>query len=73
MRDHVQLAPFRKASRSNGAAEACVEVAPGHRVTEGHRIIGVRDSKNRSVDPLVFDATIWNAFTKQVKAEQFDL
>ncbi|QIZ39089.1 DUF397 domain-containing protein [Saccharopolyspora sp. ASAGF58] len=58
---------FRKSSYSGGASGTCVEVAsnvPGVRA--------VRDSKNPSGTPLIFDPDKFTAFVGSVKAGRFD-
>ncbi|MGH3588000.1 MAG: DUF397 domain-containing protein [Pseudonocardia sp.] len=58
---------WHKSSYSNGAAE-CVEVAE---LPDGGRV--VRDTKDRGEGPvLVFTPAEWVAFTKGVKAGEFD-
>ena len=57
---------YRKSSYSPDAG-SCVEIAMRDDV------IAVRDSKDRSVSPLVFDRREWQAFIAGVKAGEFDL
>lgn len=57
-------AAWHKSSRSN--MNGCVEVAfIGERVA-------VRDSKNRSAPPLIFNRNEWEAFLGGVRNGEFD-
>jgi hypothetical protein len=56
---------WRRSSRST--SENCVEVA--NLVLQ----IGVRDSKDPEGPALSFDAGVWRAFTRRVKAGAHDL
>jgi hypothetical protein len=57
---------WRKAARSTGSGQDCVEVAqvPG--------LIGVRDSKHPTSPALAIDAVAWRAFTVRVKTGDLD-
>jgi len=57
---------FRTSSFSGGDAGTCVEVA--HR----EDVVAVRDSKDLDGPVLLFSAAEWAAFTKGVKAGEFD-
>ncbi|MQA87624.1 MAG: DUF397 domain-containing protein [Streptosporangiales bacterium] len=57
---------WRKSDRS--ATHNCVEVAPLPR-----RLIGVRDSKNKTGSILVFTSAEWSAFVNDVKNGSFDV
>lgn len=52
---------FRKSSYSTGTGQNCVEVA---RTPTG---VAVRDSQNRKLGHLAFDATEWHTFLKEIK------
>jgi hypothetical protein len=62
-------AVWRKSSRSSGDGNGnCVEVAIGRNA------IGVRDTKDRGVGPiLTFTPAEWDAFVGTAKAGKFDL
>ncbi|EQD86097.1 DUF397 domain-containing protein [Saccharopolyspora erythraea] len=59
------LTGWRTSTRS-AQQGACVEVggAPG--------LAGVRDTKDRNGDTLVFNRAVWEHFLMGVKAERFD-
>jgi hypothetical protein len=57
----LSRARWRKSSRSGETGDNCVELA----TVDG--LIAVRDSKNASQPPLIFDAAAWTTFTNQVK------
>jgi hypothetical protein len=67
MTDRIDPATWRKSTRSNGSADACVEVG------RGHGVVGVRDTKDRTIGPLVVAAANWAKFAERIKAGQFDL
>ncbi|MEV1285917.1 DUF397 domain-containing protein [Micromonospora sp. NPDC049679] len=53
---------WRKSTRSNANGGNCVEVAdnlPG--------LVGVRDSKDPTGSPLIFERDAWRAFVRAVK------
>lgn len=56
---------YRTSSRCS--AGGCVEVAP---LPDGGAV--VRDTKDRTRDPLMFDAQEWAAFISGVKNGEFD-
>jgi hypothetical protein len=56
---------WRKASYSNGGANACIEVADTDKIL-------VRDTTDRSGPVLAFSASAWQAFTAKVKASLAD-
>lgn len=56
----TDLTNWRKASYSNGGANACVEVANTNHVM-------VRDTTDRNGPVLSFSAAAWAAFTTRVK------
>jgi hypothetical protein len=58
-------APWRKSTRS--AANGCVEVA----FVDGQ--VGVRDSKDRQGNVLIFAAREWEAFLVGVREGEFEL
>ncbi len=63
----VAGARWRKSSFSGGNGEGCVEVAflPGSQVA-------VRDTKDRSLPPLIYTPAEWDAFVAGVRAGEFD-
>jgi Domain of unknown function (DUF397) len=56
---------WRKASYSNGGANACIEVANNDHVM-------VRDSKDKDGARLAFTTSAWKAFTAKVKRSLTD-
>ena len=58
---------WRKASRSSGGGNECVEVATKSRV------VAVRDSKNPAGPKLVFAKASVAAFVEGIKAGRYDL
>lgn len=62
----VSCAQWRKARRSQGGGNACVEVAP----VKG--VIAVRDSKDPDGGHLAFGKQEWSAFFAQVKDGKLD-
>ena len=62
----LKSAVWRKSRQSNGEGN-CVEVA------FVDDIIAVRDSKNRSKEPLIFTKNEWKAFLGGVRQSEFDL
>lgn len=60
---------WRTSSYTNGGG-ACVEV--GDNLAEAHKVVFVRDSKNRSGPALRFTVTEWAAFVAEAKVGQFD-
>ncbi|TDB86036.1 DUF397 domain-containing protein [Actinomadura sp. KC216] len=58
---------WRKSSRSDHHGGECVEIA------EFAATVGVRDSKNPDGPSLAFGHAAWRAFTRRVKASEFDL
>lgn len=56
---------FRRSSRCTGGG--CVEVAP---LPDGGAV--VRDTKDRSREPLIFDGQEWADFISGVKNGEFD-
>jgi hypothetical protein len=67
MSDRIDPVTWRKSRRSNGGNDACVEVG------RGHDVVGVRDSKDRQIGPLMFDRATWAKFADKVKAGQYGL
>ena len=67
MSANLSRAEWRKSSRSNGSGGACVEVA------SIGTAIAVRDSKNPDGAKLIIGASMWQTFTRRVKAGGFDL
>ncbi|MGH3392117.1 MAG: DUF397 domain-containing protein [Actinomadura sp.] len=63
----MEVAQWRKSSRSDDTGGACVEIA------RMDPAIAVRDSKNPGGPNLAFAATDWRAFTHRVKAGNHDL
>ncbi|MBV9448154.1 MAG: DUF397 domain-containing protein [Streptosporangiaceae bacterium] len=57
---------WRKSSFSGSGGTSCVEVA------QAGRMIAVRDSKNPGEAVLTFTEPEWKAFTRAVKASEFD-
>ncbi len=67
MNQHDKFTNWRKSSLSNGGTD-CVEVSESDNGT-----IGVRDSKLGDASAILeFTASEWLAFTKGVKAGEFD-
>jgi len=67
------LVVWRTSSRStqNGS---CVEVATVPASKEGsHRVVAVRDSKDRQGPVLTFTPAEWRAFVVGVRSGEFDL
>ncbi len=62
----IDESAWRKSLRSNASGN-CVEVAQ----TTG--FIAVRDSKNKSQQPLVFTKDEWRAFLHGVKQQEFEV
>jgi uncharacterized protein DUF397 len=60
---------WHKARASGGSTGNCVEVCGGR---DGHRVIGVRDTKNRGGGTLMFDHQTWDEFIRAVKAGTHD-
>ncbi|HEX6472956.1 MAG TPA: DUF397 domain-containing protein [Streptosporangiaceae bacterium] len=60
-------ATWRKAGRSSGGGNECVEVAAVRRV------IAVRDSKNPTGAALAVPHEQWRSFTERVKSGRYDL
>lgn len=63
----LSAAVWKKSSRSGSNGGQCVEVAanlPG--------VVAVRDSKDRGGPALLFTPAQWRAFTKGLKAGEFD-
>jgi hypothetical protein len=67
MTDRIDPSTWPIYARSNGSGSACVEAG------RGHDVVGVRDSKDRTIGPLVFGKMTWASFVQQVKAGQYDL
>ena len=67
MIDRIDPSTWRKSTRSNGSGSACVEAG------RGHDVVGVRDSKDRAIGPLLFSKTTWAGFAQQIKAGKYDL
>jgi hypothetical protein len=62
-------AAWRKSSRSDGNGGNCVEVA-----TNLTNTVAVRDTKDNGTGPVLgFSPGSWSAFTRGVKAGEFDL
>lgn len=61
---------WRTSSYTNGGG-ACVEV--GDILAGAHKVVFVRDSKNRTGPALRFTATEWVAFVAEAKSGEFDL
>jgi hypothetical protein len=61
----ADLTNWRKASYSNGGANACVEVGNADQVL-------VRDTTDRSGPTLSFSTAAWAAFTSTLKASLAD-
>lgn len=59
-------AVWRKSTRSQGGGDACVEVAN----LDG--VVAVRDSKDPSGPPLVFNRQVWAVFANAAKTGQLD-
>jgi len=59
-------AVWRKSSYSGNATAACVSIA------HTDMVIGVRDSKNPALGPLVVSHPQWATFVAAVKAGVFD-
>ena len=64
----VEVGAWRKSSYSGSNGGECVEVARG-----GPAAVVVRDSKDPHGPKLAFAPGAWAAFTRQVKAGDFDL
>ncbi len=64
----VEVGAWRKASYSGSNGGGCVEVARGRPAA-----VVVRDSKDPHGPKLAFTPREWQAFTRQVKAGDFDL
>jgi hypothetical protein len=58
---------WRKSSRSNTQPTECVEVA------SLRSCVAVRDSKEPTGPALTFASPLWDAFIRDVKADQHDL
>jgi hypothetical protein len=69
IRESFPDAAFRKSSYSGrfDGNSNCVEIAVGTDV------VGVRDSKQRSQEVLLFSRSEWHAFVMGAKAGEFDL
>jgi hypothetical protein len=63
---NLEGAVWRRSSRSGGNGGACVELA------HGRGVIGVRDSKDVSAGPLVFERAAAAAFLSAVRSGRFD-
>jgi Domain of unknown function (DUF397) len=59
-------AVWRKAERSQGSGDACVEVAGLDTV------VAVRDSKNPAGPALAFTRSTWAVFAEQARTGRFD-
>lgn len=66
--DELSNAKWVKSSFSGDNGGDCVEVAS---LSAGR--VGVRDSKNPTGPALIFTPSEWDAFTKGVKGNEFDL
>jgi hypothetical protein len=64
----VEVGAWRKASYSGSNGGGCVEVARG--VPDA---VAVRDSKDPEGPKLAFTPGAWEAFTRRVKAGDYDL
>jgi hypothetical protein len=60
-------AVWRKSSYSGSNGGTCVEMA-----SFGTSVVAVRDSKDPDGPKLAFPAGQWAAFTRQIKAGEFD-
>lgn len=61
----TEFSHWRKSARS--AQEECVEVG------SGNRVVGVRDTKDRTTEAVVFSTGTWSDFLTGVRAGRFDL
>lgn len=66
MSDLIYPSTWRKSRRSNGGNDMCVEAG------RGPGVVAVRDTKDRSVGPLIFSKEAWATFANQVKAGRLD-
>ncbi|WP_347696463.1 DUF397 domain-containing protein [Nonomuraea sp. B12E4] len=66
MNEELTTAAWRKSSFS-GDNGNCLEVAP---LSKGR--VGIRDTEQSNMQPYVVSASVWDAFTKAVKAGEFD-
>jgi hypothetical protein len=60
-------ATWRKAGRSSGGGNECVEIAAVR------SMIAVRDSKNPAGEPIAVPRERWRNFTEWVKSGRYDL
>ncbi|RNL81660.1 DUF397 domain-containing protein [Halostreptopolyspora alba] len=56
-----------KSSYSGGSNNNCVEVSD----SENHDVVGVRDTQNRRLGHIDFTRSAWDAFLRDLKADQF--